>query len=132
MSSAALAARSGSGRAVQWIDRVGAGLVLILPVFLLHGRAPADVTLSLIGVLFLAQSAMRQEWGWLRRPWVRIAAAWRGWLVLCSVRTDLGQALGVVRFPLLAAALAYWVFKQAWLRVWVARLLRWSVIYIGV
>ena len=42
------------------------------------------------------------------------------------------QALGVVRFPLLAAALGYWVFRQGWVRDWVARLLRWSVVYIGV
>ncbi len=117
---------------VSWVDRVGVFLVLILPVFLLHGRAPADVTLSLIGVLFLVQSAARAEWGWLRRPWVGLAAAWWGWLVLCSVRTDLGQALAVVRFPLLAAAVAYWLLRTEWVRVWVARLLRWSVIYIGV
>ena len=129
---AAPRARAEEQTGLRWVDRVGAGLVLLLPVFLLHGRAPADVVLSLIGMLFLAQSAMRRDWGWLRRPWVRIAAAWWGWLVLCSVRTDLGQALAVVRFPLLAAALAYWVFRQDWLRVWVARLLRWSVLYIGV
>lgn len=114
-----------------WVDRAGVGLVLILPLFLLHGRAPADITLSLVDVLFLVQCAMRREWAWLQRGWVRIAAAWWGWLVLCSVRTDLGQALGVVRFPLLAAALAYWVLRQEWVRVWVARLLRWSVIYIA-
>jgi O-antigen ligase len=52
--------------------------------------------------------------------------------VLCSLRTDAGQAFAVVRFPLMAAALAYWVLRQDWVRVWVARLLRWSVVYIAV
>ena len=117
---------------LRWVDRVGVFLVLILPVFLLHGRAPADVTLGLIDALFLVQSVWRREWAWLRVGWVRLAGLWWGWLVLCSVRTDLGQALGVVRFPLLAAALGYWVFRQGWVRDWVARLLRWSVVYIGV
>ena len=115
-----------------WVDRVGVGLALVLPVFLLHGRAPADVTLGLIDGLFLGQSAWRRDWAWLRVGWVRLAGLWWGWLVLCSVRTDLVQALGVVRFPLLAAALGYWVFRQGWVRDWVARLLRWSVVYIGV
>ncbi len=117
---------------LRWMDQAGVALVLILPVFLLHGRAPADIALSLIGVLYVIQCAVRRDWAWLRRGWVRIAAAWWGWLLVCSAGTDLGQALGVVRFPLLAAALAYWVLRQEWVRDWVARLLRWSVIYIAV
>ncbi len=115
-----------------WLDRAGVGLVLLLLLFLLHGRALADVTLSLIDVLFLARCAVRREWAWLEVGWVRLGAAWWGWLVLCSVRTDLGQALGVARFVLLPAALGYWVLRPEWVRVWVARLLRWSVIYIAV
>ena len=132
VTSAALAPARDAGRAMAWVDRAGVALVLILPVFLLHGRAPADIALSLIGILYIIQCAVRRDWAWLRRGWVRIAAAWWVWLVVCSAGTDLGQALGVVRFPLLAAALGYWVLRQEWVRDWVARLLRWSVIYIAV
>ncbi|MDT7950144.1 MAG: O-antigen ligase family protein [Acetobacteraceae bacterium] len=131
MTSAALGVGRRSGM-LAWMDRAGVALVLLLLLFLLHGRALADIALSLIDVLFLVQCTMRRDWGWLGRAWVRLAAAWWGWLVLCSFRDDLGQALAVVRFPLLAAALGYWLLQGHWLRVWVARLLRWSVLYIGV
>ena len=114
-----------------WVDRAGVVLVVLELVFLLHGRAPADIAIVLVDLLFLARCAATGAWGWLRRGWVRIAAVWWGWLVVCSVGTDLGQALGVVRFPLFAAALAYWVLRPAAVRGWVARLLRWSVLYIA-
>ena len=117
----------------RWVDRAGVALTLIFPLFLLHGRAPSDVTVVLIDVLFLWRSAALREWAWLRIAWVRIALAWWVWMVACSLPpADIVQALALVRFPLLPAALSCWVLRQAWVRAWVARLLRWSLIYITV
>ena len=118
---------------VRWIDRAGVALTMILPLFLLHGRAPSDITIVLIDLLFLWRSAAVRDWSWLRVTWVRIALAWWVWLVLCSMPpADLAQALAVVRFPLLPAALSHWVLRETAVRAWVARLLRWSLIYITI
>jgi O-antigen ligase len=115
------------------IDRIAAGATLFAPLVLLHGRALADVALTLVGVLFLVRSALLRDWSWLRRTWVRVALAWWGWLVVCSVpwRAELLQALGVIRFPLLAAALEHWVLSDMAVRRWLVRLLRWSAFYLA-
>ena len=123
------------GGLVGWVDRVGVGLTLVLPLFLLHGRGIAEGVLIGVGGLFLVRSAVLGAWGWLRRGWVRVALAWWGWLVVCSAGQGgeaLGQAVGVVRFLLLVAALEEWTLRGAGVRRWLARLLRWSAWYIAV
>jgi O-antigen ligase len=116
-----------------WLDRAGIGLTLIAPLFLLHGRALAEIVIGLIAALFLVRSALERDWSWLSRLWVRLAAACWLWLVLCTVLGghELGQALGWVRFPLFAAALEHWVLRDAWVRRWLERLIRWSTFYIA-
>ena len=108
------------------------GATLVLPLLLLHGRGLADATLSVVAALFLVRSAMTREWGWLRRTWVRAALAWWAWLVLCSLRAGAGaEAAVVVRFLLFTAALEAWVLREAWVREWLQRLLRWSAFYLA-
>lgn len=116
-----------------WLDRVGAGATLLAPIFLLHGRAVAEVLFALTCLAFLLRSALERDWAWLGAMWVRVAAAWWGWLVLCTALAggDLGQALGVVRFLVLVAALERWVLADATVRRWLARLVRWSAFYIA-
>ncbi|HYZ64075.1 MAG TPA: O-antigen ligase family protein [Acetobacteraceae bacterium] len=118
---------------IKWLDRAGAGATLAAPLFLLHGRALADAMFVLVAAAFLLRSAAARDWAWLRRTWVRIALAWWVWLVLCSAVAggSVGQAVAVVRFLLLAAALEHWVLRPAWVRLWLVRLLRWSAFYIA-
>ncbi len=117
-----------------WIDRVGVAAALLLPLFLLHGRGVAEALLLLVAALFLLRSARARDWSWLRRGWVRIGLTWWAWLVLCSIPWGwgvAGQAVGVLRFLLLVAALEHWVLRDAGVRTWLARLLRWSAVYLA-
>ena len=119
---------------MTWLDRGAAVLTLILPLFLLHGRGIAEVLLALIAVSFLLQSAMRRDWAWLAQTWLRVALAWWAWLVVCSARhgwESFGQAAGVVRFLILAAALESWILRTEAMRGWLASILRWSAFYIA-
>ena len=118
-----------------WLDRAGLGGTLLLPLFLLHGRGVAEALVLLLALLFLARSALTRDWAWLRVPWVRVGTAWWLWLVACSAPAGpapLLQALGIARFLLLAAALEWWVLRDAAARLWLARLLRWAALYIAV
>ena len=114
------------------MTRVAQGLTLALPLFLLHGRGIAEALIIAIAVLFVAHSASTRDWGWLRMGWVQIAGAWWAWLVVCSVWAGTAlQAAGVVRFLLLVAALDWWVLRDAGVRTWLARLLRWAFLYLA-
>ena len=130
----AAAGRFDQAAAAGWLDRAGTALTLVLPLFLLHGRGIAEVTIGLLVAAFLAQAALRRDWAWLGAGWVRIGLVWWGWLVLCSAAQgweSLGQGLGVARFLLLAAALESWALRAAPVRRWLARLLRWSALYLA-
>ncbi len=96
------------------LDRIGLVCLLALPPALLHGRGIADMLISLLGLLFLLRSALGGGWGWVRQPWVAVAAAWFGWMVLTTWLVDgpgkpLGQAAVVVRLLLLVAACQNWL-----------------------
>ena len=111
---------------------MGVGLSLLLPLFLLHGRGVAEAIVILIGALFVVRSARHREWGWLRTGWAPFGLAWWGWLVVCSASGSVGQAVGAGRFLLLVAALEHWVLRDAGVRLWLARLVRWAAVYIAV
>ena len=116
------------------LDRAGLALTLALPLFLLHGRGIAEALLILLGISFMARSIVVRDWAWLRVGWVRIALAWWGWLFVCSVPAGIGpaiQAAGLIRFLLLVAALEHWTLRDAAIRMWLARLLRWAALYIA-
>ena len=119
---------------MTWLDRAGFGATLLLPLFLLHGRGLAEVVVALIGAGFLARSAITRDWTWLQRGWVWIAAAWWGWLLVCTAITNpdrLGQAAAVVRFLLLVAALEHWTLRGPAARIWLLRVLQVSALYIA-
>ena len=114
------------------MTRLAQGLTLALPLFLLHGRGVAEALLIAIAALFLFHSAKVRDWGWLRTGWVRIAAAWWVWLIVCSIPAGTAlQAVGVVRFLLLVAALDWWLLRDPGVRAWLARLLRWAFVYLA-
>ena len=114
------------------MTRIAQSLTLALPIFLLHGRGVAEALVIVIAGLFLVQSALTREWAWLRRGWAPIAGAWWVWLMLCSIASGtVVQAAGTVRFLLLVAALEHWVLRDAGVRLWLARLLRWATLYLA-
>lgn len=119
------------------LDRISFAAMLLLPIFLMYGRAIADILIVVIGLLFLARS-LGSGFAWLRTPWVMVAGAWWIWLVLCSLPgigsggwASLAQALATVRFLVLVAALEHQVLRPAAARLWLSRVLTVCAAWIG-
>ncbi len=119
--------------AIRRLDRLGAGAVLLCPLFLLHGRGVAEALIDLVAASFLLRSALAADWGWTRTAWVPVALFWWGWLVLCSVPYGpfgaggwpaLLQAVATLRFPVFIAALQH----RALLQPGPLRLMRWLIV----
>ncbi len=96
------------------LDRLGVWLIVVLPILFVAGRAPADIAISLIGVLFLLRSASGLGWRWLETPWLAFALFFWGYLLLVSALAidpggSFGRALPFLRFILFAAALQHWL-----------------------
>ncbi|HQT68288.1 MAG: hypothetical protein B7Z78_05845 [Rhodospirillales bacterium 20-60-12] len=120
------------------LHSIALAATLVLPLWLLHARAFADLFIVLTDLLFLAACAGTADWRWLRRPWLVIALLWWGWEVICSIPgfgssgpAGLVQALVLVRLILFAAALEQFVLSDARARhfAWVALAL--SCLWIG-
>lgn len=103
------------------MDGVGRMATFALPLFLTHGRGPAEVTIDILAVLLLARSFVEKDWYWTRPIWVRIALLWWGWQLFCSIPVAflgsggagaLGEAVLSIRFMLMAAALQSWTLKD--------------------
>ena len=100
-------------------------LVCAMPVLLLTGKAPPDIALSIVALLFLLRSALVNDWSWVRTPWVAFAMCLCLYLIVVSFAADdarsaLGRAAPWVRFLVFGAALQTWVLAD---EVWRARLL---------
>ncbi len=130
----------------RWLGRLALAATLVLPVFLMHGRAVAEVVIGVIDFCFLARCLLAGEWAgesagewdWLRTAWVKLAAIWWGWLILCSLPSISGggtgpliQAVGLARFLVLVAALENDVLRPAFARRWMARAVMAAALYIG-
>jgi hypothetical protein len=101
----------------DWLERLGRLLICALPVLFLIGRAPADVALTLIGLMLLLRSALRRDWAWLRTPWVIVGLAlWLYLVVVSAFANDVGgaysRALPFGRFVLFGAALQHWLLVE--------------------
>ena len=92
-------------------------LTVFLPISLVLGRAPADVALSLVAVLFLVESFVRREWAWAKRGWVVALLLLWGYSLAraCFVENGLPgvfEAFVWVRYILFAVAAATWALKE--------------------
>jgi O-antigen ligase len=101
----------------DWLERLGRLLLCALPVLFLIGRAPADIALSLIGLLLLMRSGLCREWSWLRTPWVAVGLALWLYLIAASalandVEAAYSRALPFGRFVLFGAALQHWLLVE--------------------
>jgi len=117
-----------SRRGARAADTAALGLVLLLPIFLIHLRVGVEVGFDVVAGLFLVRSALDRQWGWLRRDWVVVGLLWWAWTLGCTVLASWAappgawghalQALLVVRFLLFAAALEQWVLRGQRARRW--------------
>ncbi len=123
---------------IPWLDRLSLAATLVLPAFIMHGRGIADGLIALAAVLFLLRSALVGDWAWLGTPWLKIAALWWGWQVVCSLpfigiggTHSLVQALVMVRFVVFVAALEHQVLATAPARRWLQHVITASTLYIA-
>ena len=87
------------------------------PLILLIERSPADLWLSLCGLVFFARCILLKDWGWVKFFWVRACLAfWAVCLLSSAVSVlpaySLGEAFVWIRFPLFAFASCFWLAKS--------------------
>jgi O-antigen ligase len=127
--------------APDWPERVALGATLLTPLFLMHGHALADATITITDLCFLFASAQRRAWGWLREGWTRLGLAWWGWILICSLPlpalglgegkiSSMLQALATLRFIIFLPALRHMVLREAAPRRWLAGVLAACTAYI--
>jgi len=96
------------------LERIGLGLLYLLPILFVAGRAPADIAMSVIALLLLVRSQLGLGWYWLKTPWLTVALIFWGYLLFVSAMAiepedSFGRALPFIRFVLFAAALQHWL-----------------------
>ncbi len=125
---------------LRWGLRAGVLLVALLPWLLIHARALSEAAIDLVAAGFLLHAVLQRDWEWLGRAWVRLAAAWWAWLLVCTAvharaagegAAGLLQAGAVVRFLLFAAALEHVVLRSAAARRWFFRSLGLATLYVA-
>ena len=113
---------------------------MLCPIFLVHGRAFAEAMIDIIAIATLLRSGLRRDWAWTRQTWVRIAAVWWLWLVVCSLPVgrmgqggmhSLIEALATARFGVFAVALQGWTLRDPRRRRIMGWLLAASFVYIA-
>lgn len=90
----------------------------ILPLLLLFSRAAADITVLSISVAFLFKSYQSKDWAWTKQTWFKLNLLF--WLYLLCINAPLSidaadsfmHAIFYLRWPLFAAALAYWLLQD--------------------
>ncbi|MFK7867339.1 MAG: O-antigen ligase family protein [Alphaproteobacteria bacterium] len=106
---------------MQKIDKFitsAAGILLLLfPLCLIAGRAPADVALSLIGLLFLIHTVLMRDYDWFKPLWVRALLLLWGWMILRVLFAEdpefgIGRALSFIRYGAFAVALGWWLLPR--------------------
>ena len=87
------------------------------PIIYLIERDPADVWLSLIGVIFLIRSFIKKDWIWLKQTWFKFTLLF--WLIamisgLLSIEPvySFTEAFIWIRFPIYAVAAQSWLAKD--------------------
>ena len=92
------------------------------PFIYLIERDPADLWLTLIGLIFLIRCVVKRDWGWASQLWFKCALAlWLFGLFSAITGPDpmfsFQQGFVWIRFPLYAAAAQAWLAKDRDIRV---------------
>ena len=101
-------------RTTSGAERMVVFLWLTGPFVYLIESAPADIWLGTIVVAFVVRSVVLRDWAWMTSDWVRAVSIF---VVACLVSSALsnapilaaGKTIAWVRFPLYAAAVAFWL-----------------------
>jgi O-antigen ligase len=101
-----------------FIDKFARYLPWLLPLLLLFSRALADITVLSVGLAFLLNSYQQNDWAWTKQTWFKLNLVF--WLYLLCINAPLSiasadsfmHAIFYLRWPLFAAALAYWLLNN--------------------
>ena len=93
-------------------------LPISLPILLIFFRGIADVTVLLIGLIFLYQSYKSNNWKWVKQQWFIFSLIF--WLYLLLINAPLSinssesalYSLAFIRWPLFAMAISIWVLNN--------------------
>lgn len=92
-------------------------ILLLIPVFIIIGRSPLDIAVSIIAVSFLIHSFYWKDYSWVKSSWVIAALLFWAFTVLNSlqaydVELALERSVPNLRFPIFAIAISYWVLRS--------------------
>ena len=92
------------------------------PFIYLIERDPADLWLTLIGLIFLIRCIIRKDWSWSSQLWFKFALAlWLFGLISAILGPNplfsFQQGFVWIRFPLYAAAAQVWIAKDRDIRI---------------
>jgi O-Antigen ligase len=138
-----VAVGSNPARFAAPLDRAALGAILLLPLLLLHAHGIAEVAITVADICFLARCTLSGDWAWLRTPWPIVALTWWVWLVICSLplaalglgeggARSLTQAILVVRFLILMAAMEQSIPRSSEARRWLYWIIAASAAYIAI
>lgn len=106
----------------SWRDRklwlVAYVATIFIPWALIFSRGTADVSCSLIGLIFMWKSTVNKSWHWRQDPLVKTGFLAWAWLVLIASpfavnpMESFATALPWIRFIVLYAALRYFVLTE--------------------
>ncbi|HWU34077.1 MAG TPA: O-antigen ligase family protein [Methylovorus sp.] len=100
---------------MAWAERI---LPWLLPVLLLSSRTLADIGVVAVCLLFLYRAYHLRDWQWAAQPWFKLALLFAAYVLLINAplsvdpRSSLLYGLTFLRWPLFAAALAYWLLAD--------------------
>jgi O-antigen ligase len=89
-----------------------------LPLLLIFSRTVADITIILVGILFLFHSYKNIEWEWVKEKWFCFALIFSAYcLTVNSVMSihpieTLAYSIFFIRWPLFAIALSFYILND--------------------
>jgi O-antigen ligase len=89
-----------------------------LPFLLIFFRGLADLTVLLIGLIFLIKSYKEKNWIWMHESWFKFSVIFVIYIstinVIVSIdpQDSLFYALTFLRWPIFASAIYFWIFKE--------------------
>lgn len=111
-----------SGPAVDDMARRLAFLVLPAgPFLMLLDQDVSEIWVAAVVVVFLVRSVLRRDFSWAQPMWMRVAFVFWVWICLVSLGAPhlyeaMQHAVPWMRFPVLAAALVFWLGPSVELR----------------
>ena len=90
----------------------------LLPFLLIFFRGLADLTVLLIGMIFIYKSYKESNWEWVNEKWFKFSIIFILYLLIINSSLSINPkdsalyAITFLRWPIFAIALYFWIFKS--------------------